>query len=264
MDEPSILVELKQGYRVITLNRPARLNSFNETMHLQLRAALSQAEKDLSCRAVMLTGAGRGFCAGQDLSDRVMGDGDAPPDLGATIETFYSPLVKQLRALPMPVVCAVNGVAAGAGANIALACDIVLAARSASFLEAFARIGLIPDAGGTWFLPRLAGDARARGMALLAEPVPADTAERWGLIWKCLDDDKLMGEAHALCLRFAEGATRGLALVKRALGASSTNTLDAQLDLERDLQREAGHTVDYAEGVRAFMEKRKPGFKGRA
>jgi 2-(1,2-epoxy-1,2-dihydrophenyl)acetyl-CoA isomerase len=263
MDEPSILVELKQGYRVITLNRPARLNSFNETMHLQLRAALSQAEKDLSCRAVMLTGAGRGFCAGQDLSDRVMGDGDAPPDLGATIETFYSPLVKQLRALPMPVVCAVNGVAAGAGANIALACDIVLAARSASFLEAFARIGLIPDAGGTWFLPRLAGDARARGMALLAEPVPADTAERWGLIWKCLDDDKLMGEAHALCLRFAEGATRGLALVKHALGASSTNTLDAQLDLERDLQREAGRTADYVEGVRAFMEKRKPDFKGR-
>jgi 2-(1,2-epoxy-1,2-dihydrophenyl)acetyl-CoA isomerase len=258
MDEPSILVELKQGYRVITLNRPSRLNSFTETMHLQLRAALSQAEKDLSCRTVMLTGAGRGFCAGQDLSDRLMGEGDAAPDLGATIEAYYSPLVKQLRALPMPVVCAVNGVAAGAGANIALACDIVLAARSASFLEAFARIGLIPDAGGTWFLPRLAGDARARGMALLAEPVPAETAERWGLIWKCLDDDKLMGEAHAVCLRFAEGATRGLALTKRALGASSTNTLDAQLDLERDLQREAGHTVDYAEGVR------KPGFKGRA
>jgi 2-(1,2-epoxy-1,2-dihydrophenyl)acetyl-CoA isomerase len=263
MDEPSILVERRQGYRVITLNRPSRLNSFNEAMHLQLRAALSDGEEDKSCRAVMLTGAGRAFCAGQDLSDRVMSDGAAPPDLGATIETYYSPLVKQLRALPIPVVCAVNGVAAGAGANIALACDLVLAARSATFLEAFARIGLIPDAGGTWFLPRLAGDARARGMALLAEPVPAETAERWGLIWKCIDDDKLMGESHALCTRFAEGATRGLALAKRALDASSTNTLDAQLDLERDLQREAGRTADYAEGVRAFMEKRKPGFKGR-
>jgi len=252
MDEPFILVERKEGYRIVTLNRPARLNSFNEAMHLQLRAALNEAEQDLSCRAVMLTGAGRGFCAGQDLSDRVMGEGAAPPDLGATIETYYNPLVKQLRALPMPIVCAVNGVAAGAGVNIALACDIVVA-----------RIGLIPDAGGTWFLPRLVGESRARGMALLAEPVPAETAERWGLIWKCLDDNELMGEAHALCSRFAEGATRGLALAKRALGASSTNTLDTQLNLERDLQREAGRTADYAEGVRAFMEKRKPGFRGR-
>ena len=163
---------------------------------------------------MLLTGAGRGFCAGQDLSDRVMGEGAEPPDLGRTIETYYSPLVKQMRALPMPIVCAVNGVAAGAGANIALACDIVLAARSASFLEAFARIGLVPDAGGTYFLPRLVGEARARAMAMLAEPVPAETAASWGLIWKCVDDDVLMGEAHALCARFAEGATHGLALAE--------------------------------------------------
>jgi 2-(1,2-epoxy-1,2-dihydrophenyl)acetyl-CoA isomerase len=263
MDEPPVLAESRAGYRVLTLNRPARLNSFNEAMHLALRAALDEAVADASCRAVLLTGAGRGFCAGQDLSDRVMGEGDAPPDLGATIEAYYSPLVRRLRALPMPIVCAVNGVAAGAGANIALACDIVLAARSAVFLEAFARIGLIPDAGGTWFLPRLVGDARARGMALLAEPVAAEIAERWGLVWKCVDDGALMQEAHGLCQRFAEGATRGLAFAKQALNASSTNTLDAQLDLERDLQREAGRTPDYAEGVRAFMEKRKPVFRGR-
>jgi 2-(1,2-epoxy-1,2-dihydrophenyl)acetyl-CoA isomerase len=263
MDETPILVEQRQGYRVVTLNRPTRLNSFNEDMHLALRTALNEAEADKTCRAVLLTGAGRGFCAGQDLSDRVMGDGAEPPDLGSTIEAYYSPLVRQLRALPIPVVCAVNGVAAGAGANIAFACDIVLAARSASFLEAFARIGLIPDAGGTYFLPRLAGEARARAMTLLAEPVPAETAERWGLIWKCVDDDKLIGEAHALCLRFAEAPTGGLALAKRALDASFGNSLDEQLDLERDLQREAGHTPDYAEGVRAFMEKRKPNFRGR-
>jgi 2-(1,2-epoxy-1,2-dihydrophenyl)acetyl-CoA isomerase len=263
MDETPILVESKPGYRVVTLNRPSRLNSFNEAMHIALRTALAEAEADQSCRAVLLTGAGRGFCAGQDLSDRVMGEGSGPPDLGRTIETYYSPLVKQLRALPMPVVCAVNGVAAGAGANIALACDIVLAGRSASFLEAFARIGLVPDAGGTFFLPRLVGEARARAMAFLAEPVPAETAASWGLIWKCVDDEVLMGEAHTLCTRFAEGATQGLALTKLALNASSTNTLDAQLDLERDLQRQAGRTQDYAEGVRAFMDKRKPKFRGR-
>ena len=264
MDEAPILSESRQGYRVITLNRPSRLNAFNEAMHLALRAALQEAKSDLACRAVLLTGAGRGFSAGQDLSDRVMGEGGAAPDLGHTLETYYNPLVQLIRSLPMPVVCAVNGVAAGAGANVALNCDIVLAARSASFLEAFARLGLVPDAGGTYVLPRLVGDARARGMTLLAEPVPAETAERWGLIWKCVDDAALMEEAQALCARFAEAPTHGLALAKQALNASTTNTLDRQLALEAELQRQAGRTDDYAEGVRAFLEKRKPIFKGRA
>ena len=183
--------------------------------------------------------------------------------LGAAQETYYNPLVRKLRALPFPVVAAVNGIAAGAGCNIALACDIVLAARSASFIQSFARVGLVPDSGGTWFLPRLIGDARARGLALLAEPVPAEKAEQWGLIWKCVDDAALAGDAQKLCEHFAAAPTQGLALIKRALNASVMNTLDAQLDLERDSQRSASLTPDYAEGVRAFMEKRKPNFIGR-
>jgi len=262
MSETPILTEQRDGYRVITLNRPDRLNSFNEAMHLALRDAIAAAEADVSCRALMITGAGRGFCAGQDLNDRLAKPG-AKIELGGTIEQYYNPLIRKLRNLPFPVVAAVNGVAAGAGANIALACDIVLAARSANFVQAFARIGLVPDSGGTWFLPRLIGDARARGLALLAEPLSAEKAEQWGLIWKCVDDETLSGEAHRLCEHFATAPTQGLALIKRALNASATNTLDAQLDLERDVQREAGATPDYAEGVRAFMEKRKPNFTGR-
>jgi len=262
MDETPILVEQRAGYRLITLNRPQRLNAFTEAMHRALMAALAEAEADTNCRALLLTGAGRGFCAGQDLSDRLAG-GDQRPDLGATIGTFYNPLVRKLRALPFPVVAAVNGVAAGAGANIALACDIVLAARGASFVQAFARIGLVPDSGGTWFLPRLVGAARARGLAMLAEPLPAEKAESWGLIWKAVDDDKLMGEAEKLCAQFASAPTFGLAQIKGALDASETNELDAQLDLERELQRACGFSPDYAEGVRAFMEKRVPNFTGR-
>ncbi|GJD48760.1 1,2-epoxyphenylacetyl-CoA isomerase [Methylobacterium crusticola] len=263
MTETLVLTEARPGYRVLTLNRPERLNSFTAALHEALREALRAAAADEACRAVVLTGAGRGFCAGQDLSDRRFPP-DATPDLSATIEAYYNPLIRQIRDLPMPVVCAVNGVAAGAGANIALACDIVLAARSATFLQAFARLGLVPDAGGTWLLPRLAGRARARGMALLAEPVPAAQAEAWGLIWKAVDDDGLMDEAHRLAAHLAAQPTFGLSLIRRALDASETNDLDGQLDLERELQGRAGRTPDYREGVAAFLEKRAPRFTGRA
>jgi 2-(1,2-epoxy-1,2-dihydrophenyl)acetyl-CoA isomerase len=262
MDETPVLVERKAGYRVITLNRPQRLNAFTEAMHQALKRALDEAEGDPDCRALLITGAGRGFCAGQDLNDRLSKTGETPV-LGGALEAYYNPLVRKLRALPFPVVAAVNGVAAGAGANIALACDIVLAATSASFVQAFAKIGLVPDSGGTWFLPRLIGPARARALALTGEPLPAETAEAWGLIWKTFADIELMGEAHRLCVHFASAPTLGLALIKRALDASWENDLDAQLDLEREFQREASLTPDYAEGVRAFLEKRTPVFTGR-
>ncbi len=262
MDEDPVLVERHEGWRVLTLNCPDRLNSFNEVMHERLMAALLEAEADESCRALLLTGAGRGFCAGQDLSNRMFEPG-ITPDLTRTIERWYNPLVRKLRSFRMPIVCAVNGVAAGAGANIALACDIVLAARSAKFIQAFAKIGLLPDSGGTWFLPRLVGSARARGLALLAEPLPAEKAEAWGLIWKAVDDESLMIEAEKLAAHLAIQPTIGLGLTKRALDASWGNPLDRQLDLERDLQGEAGGTPDYAEGVSAFFAKRAPSFTGR-
>jgi 2-(1,2-epoxy-1,2-dihydrophenyl)acetyl-CoA isomerase len=262
MEERPILMERRAGYRVITLNRPHRLNAFTEAMHQALKGALAEAEEDSDCRALLLTGAGRGFCAGQDLNDRLAKPGETVV-LGGTLEAYYNPLVRKLRALPFPVVAAVNGVAAGAGANIALACDIVLAARSASFVQAFAKVGLVPDSGGTWFLPRLVGPARARGLALTAQPLPAETAEAWGMIWKTIDDGALMAEAEQLCIQFAAGATIGLALTKRALDESWDNDLETQLELERELQRQASLTPDYAEGVRAFMEKRKPIFSGR-
>jgi 2-(1,2-epoxy-1,2-dihydrophenyl)acetyl-CoA isomerase len=263
MSDPSILFEVQDGCAVVTLNRPDRLNSFNPEMHARLSDAVGQVESRSDIRAMLLTGAGRGFCAGQDLSDRVMSADSAPPDLGHTIGTLYNPLVRRLRALEKPVICAVNGVAAGAGANLALACDIVIAARSASFLQAFCKIGLIPDTGGTFWLPRLVGTARAMGLALLGDKLPAADAERMGLIWKCVDDATLMDEARAIARQLAAGPTRGLGAIKQALYASSGNTLDAQLDLERDVQRELGHTHDYREGVRAFMEKRPAKFEGR-
>jgi 2-(1,2-epoxy-1,2-dihydrophenyl)acetyl-CoA isomerase len=263
MGEPTVLLEITDGVAAITLSRPDKLNAFNEAMHRELAQALDRVEADAAIRAVLLTGAGRGFCAGQDLGDRMVGEGDAPPDLGATLDRLYNPLIRRICRLERPVVCAVNGVAAGAGANLALHCDIVLAARSAQFIEPFCRLGLVPDAGGTYVLPRLVGAARARGLALLGEPLPAERAEAWGLIWRVVDDDRLLDEATALARHLATQATTGLGLIKRALFASATNSLDAQLDLERDVQREAGRTEDYREGVAAFMAKRPPRFRGR-
>ena len=259
----TVLVSLEAGVLTLTLNRPDKLNSFNEAMHLALRAGFQRAADDPAVRAVLLTGSGRGFCAGQDLGDRDPRKSGGAPDLGATLETFYNPTLRLIRALEKPVVCAVNGVAAGAGANVAFACDIVLAARSATFIQAFAKIGLVPDAGGSWSLARILGEPRAKALALLAEPLEAETAASWGLIWKAVDDAVLLDEAKAIATRLAAGPTRGLGLTKRAIQAAATNSLDAQLDLERDLQREAGRTADYAEGVAAFLEKRKPGFTGR-
>lgn len=258
----TILFERLDGYAAVTLNRPDRLNAFNTEMHGELGDALETVESDGSVRALLLSGAGRGFCAGQDLSDRAAKPGQGPRDLGETIDRLYNPLIRRLRKLEKPVVAAVNGVAAGAGANLAFACDIVLAARSASFIQAFCRIGLVPDSGGTYFLPRLAGSANAMALALLGEAVPAERAQSMGLIWKCVDDDKLMDEARALARHLANQPTKGLALIKQALNASAGNDLDRQLDLERDFQRIAGRTEDYREGVAAFLEKRKPQFKG--
>jgi 2-(1,2-epoxy-1,2-dihydrophenyl)acetyl-CoA isomerase len=260
--ETPVLSSARGNYRSVTLNRPDRLNSFNEAMHVALQAALDEAEQDANCRALLVTGAGRGFCAGQDLSDRNVSGGNRP-DLGHAIGTFYNPLVKRIKALPFPTVCAVNGVAAGAGANIALAFDIVIAARSAKFIQAFAKIGLVPDSGGTWFLPQLAGAARARGLAMLAEPLSAEQAEQWGLIWKAVDDASLMSEAEKICTQLANGPTAALVEIRRALAAAETNALDAQLELERTVQAGLGAADDYAEGVRAFMEKRGPKFSAR-
>src|ERR1043165_2163913 len=258
----SILVSLETGVLTITLNRPDKLNAFNPEMHQALRAALDQAAEE-SVRAVLLTGAGRAFCAGQDLSERNVTPGAAPIDLSISLGSHYNPLIRRLRELPKPVVCAVNGVAAGAGAHNAPAGDLVVAARSASFVQAFSKIGLVPDSGGTWFLPRLAGTARAMGLALLGEKLSAEEAAAWGRIWKVVDDAQLPNEASAIARGLAEGPTKGYGLIKKAFYASPTNTLDAQLDRERDLQRQEGFTDDYREGVAAFMQKRKPAFKGK-
>lgn len=262
MQYESILYENQDGIAVITLNRPDKLNSFTVAMHLEVRDALERIKADASVRVLLLTGAGRGFCAGQDLSDRAVAPGGQAVDLGASIEQYYGPLVLTLRALPFPVICAVNGVAAGAGANIPLACDIVLAARSASFVEVFCKLGLLPDTGGTYFLPRLLGTARAMGLAMLGNKLSAEQAEQWGLIWKCIDDDKLQDEARALAQHFASAPTKGLAHTKAAIYQSPANTLQQQLDLERDSMRALGHSRDYQEGVAAFMEKRTPRFTG--
>ena len=263
MSESPVVVERHGAVTVITLNRPDKLNAFNVDQHLKLRAALEECAADGDCRAILLTGAGRGFCAGQDLSDRdpkMLGDS---PDLSKTISTYYNPLVRLIRGMDKPVICAVNGVAAGAGANIALSCDIVLAARSARFIQAFSKIALIPDSGGTWWLTNLLGEARAKALAMTAEPVSAETAEEWGLIWKVVDDAQLMEDAMALAKRLADGPTFTFGLTKKAIQLASTNSLDEQLDVERDFQKEAGLSDDYKEGVAAFLEKRPATFTGR-
>ncbi len=251
------------GVARLTLNRPDRLNSFNLQMHAEVADALAKVEAEATVRTLILTGAGRGFCAGQDLSDRAVAPSDGEIDLGESLEKRYNPLIRRLVALPMPVVCAVNGVAAGAGANIALACDIVIAAKSAKFIQSFANIGLVPDSGGTWILPRLAGQARAMGLALTGEPILAETAADWGLIWKSVDDGKLVEETDSLAAKFAKAPTKGLAEIKKAIRNSWSATLDDQLDHERDAQRRAGRSDDYKEGVDAFMNKRPPQFTGR-
>ena len=263
MNYDSILFSIDGGIARLTLNRPDRLNSFTDAMHAEVRDALARVRADATVRVLLLTGAGRGFCAGQDLADRAVAPGSEPVDIGASIERNYKPLVLTLRALPMPVVCAVNGVAAGAGANIALACDIVIGAKSASFIQAFARIGLLPDAGGTFFLPRLVGSARAMGLALLGDKLSAEQAAEWGLIWKCVEDAELPSTVDAMLQHCAGAPTRGLAATKRALQQAAGNTLEAQLDIERDLQRELGRSDDYREGVTAFAAKRPPKFTGK-
>ncbi|MGB0748378.1 MAG: 2-(1,2-epoxy-1,2-dihydrophenyl)acetyl-CoA isomerase PaaG [Magnetospiraceae bacterium] len=259
----TVLQETRGGVAILTLNRPDKLNAFNEEQHITLRAAFESAGENPAIRAVVLTGAGRGFCAGQDLGDRAQGDSSAPRDLGATLDQYYNPLVRLIRSLEKPVICAVNGVAAGAGANVALACDMVIAARSAKFIQAFCKIGLIPDSGGTFTLTRLLGEARAKALMMTGAPISAETAADWGLIWQVVDDAALMETALELATGLAAAPTLSLGLTKQAIQVAHTNTMDQQLDLERDLQRIAGASDDYREGVTAFLEKRKPVFTGK-
>jgi len=263
MSYKHILFDVKDGVAKLTLNRPDKLNSFNETMLKEMRDAVRTSEKDESIRTLLLTGAGRAFSAGQDLSERNMSPDAPPPNLGLSLRKLYNPVVDKLRNMEKPVICAVNGVAAGAGANMALSCDIVVAARSAKFIQAFCRLGLVPDAGGTWTLPRLVGHARAMGLALLGDAINAEQAEEWGLIWKCIDDENHMKEAEELAGNLAKGPTGGLGLIKRAMNASGGHSFEEQTAMEADLQEIASASEDYREGVRAFLEKRKPEFTGR-
>ncbi len=260
MDYDTIDFKLDDGIARVTLNRPDRLNSFTAHMHGELRDALERA---MDARVVILTGAGRAFCAGQDLTERVVSADHHPVDIGVTIETGWNPLITMLTTMPRPVIARVNGVAAGAGANIAFACDVAVAARSAKFIQSFSAIGLIPDSGGSWILPRLAGQARAMGLALTGDPLPADKAEEWGLIWKCVDDDRLDAEVDALAGKLASLPPLGLAAIKSIIRSTWGRTLDQELHLQRDEMRRLGFTEDYREGVAAFLEKRPAKFTGR-
>ena len=259
MTEPTVLLTIDHRVARITLNRPDRLNSFTKVMHIELAAALDTAA---DARVIILTGAGRGFCAGQDLNDRAVAP-DEPVDLGATVDESWNPLIRRLATMPQPVIARINGVAAGAGANIALACDLVVAARSAKFIQSFAALGLIPDSGGSWHLPRLVGQARALGLALTGEPLAAEQAADWGLIWKCVDDDKLDAEVDALAAKLASLPPLGLAAIKSIIRTTDKRTLDEELDLQRDEMRRLGFTADYREGVAAFLAKRTATFEGR-
>lgn len=262
MEDRTVRLEVSGGIARIILDRPDKLNAFSRTMHAHLRGAMDRVERDDAIRAVVLAGAGRAFCAGQDLADLSFEPGNMT-DLGELIHENFNPLIRRLRALPKPIVARVAGIAAGAGASLALACDIVIAGRGASFLQAFVNIGLVPDSGSTWLLPQRVGHARAMGLAMLGERLTAERAEQWGLIWKCVDDEALDAEVDGLAAKLAAMPTRALAAIKQSIGAAQTNTLDAQLDLERDLQHELGASHDYSEGVNAFLEKRKPAFTGR-
>ena len=255
----SIILERDGPIARITLNRPDRLNSFTAAMHEELKSALADAD---DCRVLVLTGAGRGFCAGQDLNDRAVSNG-RPVDLGQTVETCWNPLIRKLTSMPQPVIARVNGVAAGAGANIALACDLVIAGRSAKFIQSFAAIGLIPDSGGTWVLPRLVGQARALGLTLTGEPLSAEKAEEWGMIWKCVEDEALDAEVDALAQKLASLPPLGLAATKDMIRESWQHTMEQELHRQRNMMCRLGYTQDYREGVAAFLEKRPANFVGR-
>ncbi|MBI6547748.1 2-(1,2-epoxy-1,2-dihydrophenyl)acetyl-CoA isomerase PaaG [Xenorhabdus lircayensis] len=259
-----ILTDIKAGVLSITLNRPECLNSINEELHQQLSKAMDIAEQDESVRCVLLTGAGRGFCAGQDLNDRntIISEGNVP-DLGQSVERYYNPLIRRMTSLPKPIICAVNGIAAGAGVSLALACDMVIASRTAIFIQAFCRIGLTSDSGGSWFLPHKIGQARAMGMALLGDKISAEQALAWGMIWQVVKPEELEDTTRKLAQRLATQPTVALGCIKQSTYAAAANTLDQQLDLERDLQRKCGHSEDFREGINAFVEKRQPMFKGK-